>query len=1085
MALALYRRYRPDTFEGVIGQDQVTVPLMRALDQGRLTHAYLFSGPRGCGKTSSARILARCVNCAQGPTSHPCGECESCKDLATGGPGSIDVVEIDAASHNGVDDARELRERAGFAPARDRYKIFILDEAHMVTQQGFNALLKIVEEPPEHVMFIFATTEPEKVIGTIRSRTHHYPFRLVPQEVMGPYLEEICEQEGIDPEPGVLRLAMRAGGGSMRDTLSVLDQLMVGAVDGEIAYDSAVALLGFTPETMIGEAIDAVIDGDGEALYGVVQKVVVGGFDPRRFVEDLLSRVRDLLVLSLGGDHAERVLSDDAAAEDMDALHRQAAALGLPQLTAMAEIINDALSSMSGATSPRMRLELLAARLLAGREHGFVNTGAASADGVGATGAATNAGASGSGASAGAGGTQSGRPRRGGGFIGAQRNQNNANMTGQPGHSDSNSGGAATREQTPTSEPGASAQSTGWPSESAEQSPAAAQSATAQTAGHTAAQPAAQSVAAQPIVQQPAGTWPEAEAQPNAAQQRTAQPTAQPSANAAAQRHSVQQPGQPAATPAAPARDTRTVDQKWDAVVAALPQEIREYVDRGKVPTVSYAVNAAGKGRLSMTFDSALSQHAFSLAVATDEEHSGKKAANVVLDAVRGTFGANTMIAPTSVAANGEHVIPFRRMPAEQQAQVKAQIAMAKAGLAAANLSHAVGDRASDESKTPKTGDSGAADADEADHRPSASPVVPGATAAERNDDPWKQQGASSNGAEPRANVTPPAEHQRRHVPVPDLSDDTDPWAPANDAARRQSPQTSQPVQPSQSAPATQTDRTAPTVQPMQSAQTASTRTGAAAHGGAESNTPGVMDDDPWAQPLDDAAARRMISAAGNTAGNTTGNANAGSAGAPDDADPWASPQHATVPMQPTSPANTNAPTGGVAGTAAADIMNDDDPWAQPLSTAQLAVNRPQSGAAPQPQHAGQHPHVRHFIDTPRAADAQGPWADDGSSPSAHRPGADGFSQASQHAGFANGFGAGNNAGEAGGNGGGNGNAGRQSGAVDPDDDEYSMSDESLGTATALSVEELSKMFDVKKIEEFAPDDPKNPRNVQPAKHIS
>ena len=371
MALALYRRYRPDTFDGVIGQDQVTVPLMRALDQGKLTHAYLFSGPRGCGKTSSARILARCVNCAQGPTSHPCGECESCKDLATGGPGSIDVVEIDAASHNGVDDARELRERAGFAPARDRYKIFILDEAHMVTPQGFNALLKIVEEPPEHVMFIFATTEPEKVIGTIRSRTHHYPFRLVPQEVMGPYLERICEQEGIRPEPGVLKLAMRAGGGSMRDTLSVLDQLMVGAVDGAIPYDSAVALLGFTPEELIGEAVDAVIVKDGEALYGVVQKVVIGGFDPRRFVEDLLARVRDLLVLTLGGERAEHVLGDDAAS-DMDGLHRQAAALSLPELTAMAEMINTTLGSMSGATSPRMRLELLAARLLAGREQGFL-----------------------------------------------------------------------------------------------------------------------------------------------------------------------------------------------------------------------------------------------------------------------------------------------------------------------------------------------------------------------------------------------------------------------------------------------------------------------------------------------------------------------------------------------------------------------------------------------------------------------------------------------------------------------------------------------------------------------------------------
>lgn len=368
MALALYRRYRPDTFDGVIGQDQVTVPLSRALDQGKITHAYLFSGPRGCGKTSSARILARCINCEKGPTSHPCGECQSCKDLATGGSGSIDVVEIDAASHNGVDDARELRERAGFAPARDRYKIFILDEAHMVTPQGFNALLKIVEEPPEHVMFIFATTEPDKVIGTIRSRTHHYPFRLVPPEVMGPYLEDICKKEGILPDPGVLRLAMRAGAGSMRDTLSVLDQLMVGAVDGSISLDSAVALLGFTPSALIAEAIDVIIEHNGAAAYDVVRRVVVGGYDTRKFVEDLLGRVRDLLLMVSAGTKAASDLLNDIAPEDLQTLQSQASKLTLQDLARMAQTINDSLSGMANAVSPRMNLEILVARLLADGE---------------------------------------------------------------------------------------------------------------------------------------------------------------------------------------------------------------------------------------------------------------------------------------------------------------------------------------------------------------------------------------------------------------------------------------------------------------------------------------------------------------------------------------------------------------------------------------------------------------------------------------------------------------------------------------------------------------------------------------------
>ena len=363
MSLALYRKYRPSSFGEVIGQDHVTEPLSNALTSGSIHHAYLFSGPRGCGKTSSARIMARSLNCEKGPTPNPCGECQSCRDLVANGPGSIDVMELDAATHGLVDDARDLRDKAFFAPVQSRYKIYIIDEAHQLGPGAANALLKVVEEPPPHVLFIFATTEPDKLISTIRSRTHHYPFRLVPPAVLAEHLEGVCKQEGIAIAKGVIPLVVRASGGSVRDALSVLGQLLAGAGKDGVTYEVATALLGYTDGALLDEAIDALAARDGASLFNTVNRVVESGHDPRRFTQDLLERLRDLIIVGASKDNASHILREYPA-DQLERMKNQAQLLGAGTLIRSADIAADGLTQMRGATAPRLILELICARIL-------------------------------------------------------------------------------------------------------------------------------------------------------------------------------------------------------------------------------------------------------------------------------------------------------------------------------------------------------------------------------------------------------------------------------------------------------------------------------------------------------------------------------------------------------------------------------------------------------------------------------------------------------------------------------------------------------------------------------------------------
>ena len=364
MSLALYRKYRPSTFSEVVGQEQVTEPLMNALQNDRIHHAYLFSGPRGCGKTSSARIMARSLNCEKGPTPTPCGECQSCKDLIANGPGSLDVIELDAATHGLVDDARDLRDKAFFAPVNSRYKIYIIDEAHQLGPGAANALLKVVEEPPPHVIFIFATTEPDKLIATIRSRTHHYPFRLVPPGVMGTLLEKICKSEGVNVAKGVIPLVVRASGGSVRDAQSVLGQLLAGAGKDGVTYEIAVQLLGYTDGALLDDAIDALAARDGSTLFTTIDRVIESGHDPRRFATDLLERLRDLMIVDALGETNPAAILREIPDDQLERMRSQAKHIGSAGLSRSADIAAEGLTQMRGATAPRLMLELICARML-------------------------------------------------------------------------------------------------------------------------------------------------------------------------------------------------------------------------------------------------------------------------------------------------------------------------------------------------------------------------------------------------------------------------------------------------------------------------------------------------------------------------------------------------------------------------------------------------------------------------------------------------------------------------------------------------------------------------------------------------